>query len=96
MGCGEAAGRGCSRTNTILEYAKHSVGRMDGIETVKKVVQCLVEEILRLDEKLEETGRTFHAKRQEISYAENILGVSEIGENIISEMGDRSGFENVG
>lgn len=49
-------GHGYSRAKEILEYAEHSVGRVDGAETAKEVVRWLAGGILRLDEKLAEMG----------------------------------------
>lgn len=91
-------GRGYSRAKEILEYAEHSVGRMDGAETAKEAVRWLAEEILRLDGKLAEIEDKLHEKCREIPHAENILEISGIGENILSgimaEMGDRSRFDD--
>lgn len=67
--------RGYSRAKKILEYAEHSVGRKDGAETAKEVVQWLAGEILRLDEKLVEIEEKVHAKCREILHAENILEI---------------------
>ena len=91
-------GRGYSRAKEILEYAEHSVGRMDGAETAKEAVRWLAEEILRLDGKLAEIEDKLHEKCREIPHAENILEISGIGENILSgimaERGDRSRFDD--
>lgn len=92
-------GRGYSRAEEILEYAKKSVGIKDGEEASKTAVKWFVQKIMELDEQLSETEKEINQKCQEIPYAENILEISGIGENILSgilaEMGDISRFDDV-
>lgn len=91
-------GRGYSRAKKILEYAVHSIGRVDGAETAKEVVRWLAGVILRLDEKLAEIDDKLQGKCREIPHAENILEISGIGENILpgimAEVGDRIRFDD--
>lgn len=91
-------GRGYGRAKEILEYAEDSVGHKDGAGIAKEVVRWLAGEILRLNEKLEETEEELHTKYREIPHAENILEISGIGENILSgflaEMGDQSRLDD--
>ena len=90
-------GRSYSRAGKILEYAKASVGIDDGMEAAALAVKWFVKEIRELDGKLAETEGMMREKYQEIPYAENILGISGIGENtlsgILAEMGDISRFD---
>ena len=60
---------------------------------------CFVEQILYLTEKLDEIEESLHQKCREIPYAENLLEIGGIGENILAgilaEMGDVSRFDDV-
>lgn len=91
-------GRGYSRAGEILGYAKTSVGIRDGAEAAAIAVKWFVKEIRELDDKLAEIEGMMHEKYQEIPYAENILEIAGIGENILSgilaEMGDSTRFDS--
>ena len=56
-------------------------------------------QILKLDVQLAAIESTLHKKCREIPYAENILAINGVGENILSgilaEMGDISRFDDV-
>ena len=92
-------GRGYSRADEILRYAKESVGMKDGAEASKVAVKWFVERILELDEQLSEIEDQLNQKCKEIPYAENILEISGVGKNtlsgILAEMGDISRFDDV-
>lgn len=92
-------GRGYSRAEEILDYAKASVGIKDGMDASKRAVKWFVEQILALDKELAYIEELILQKCQEIPYAENILEISGIGENtlsgILAEMGDISRFDDV-
>lgn len=91
-------GRGYSRAEKIVKYAKESVGIKDGSEASKIAVQWYAEKIIELNGKLLDIEKELNKKCMEIPYAENILEISGIGENILSgilaEMGDISRFDN--
>ena len=91
-------GRGYSRAGEILGYTKTSVGIRDGAEAAMMAVKWFVKEIRELEDKLAEIEGKMHEKYQEIPYAENILEISGIGENILSgilaEMGDVARFDS--
>lgn len=92
-------GRGYNRVNDIINHAKTSVGLTDGTDAGREAVKWFAEQIMKLDEQLAEVENTFHKKCMEIPYAENILGINGMGENILAgilaEMGDISRFDNV-
>ena len=92
-------GRGYSRAEEILKYARESIGLKEGNEAGKVAVKWFVERIIELDEKLSDIENQLKEKCQEIPYAENILEISGIGENtlagILSEIGDISRFDDV-
>ena len=92
-------GRGYSRADHIVRLASESIGLKHGTGGSKEAVRCFVEQILYLTEKLDEIEKSLHQKCREIPYAENILGIEGIGENILSgilaEMGDVSRFDDV-
>lgn len=92
-------GRGYSRAEEILKYAKESVGMKDGADTSKMAVKWFVERIKELDEQLSEIESRLNQLCMQIPYAENILEISGVGETILSgilaEMGDISRFDNV-
>ena len=92
-------GRGYSRAGEIVDYAEKSVGLTDGTDAGREAVKWYAEQIMKLDRKLEEVEDTLHRKCREIPYAENILTISGVGENILSgilaEMGDISRFDDV-
>ncbi len=92
-------GRGYSRAGEIVRYAENSVGITDGIDAGREAVKWYAEEILKLDEQLAAVESALHSKCREIPYAENILEINGVGENILSgilaEMGDISRFDDV-
>ena len=92
-------GRGYSRSEEILKYARESVGMKDGADASKTAVKWFVERIIELDEQLSEIESQLNQKCKEIPYTENILEIMGIGENtlsgILAEMGDISRFDDV-
>lgn len=92
-------GRGYSRSEEILKYARESVGMKDGADASKTAVKWFVERIIELDEQLSEIENQLNQKCKEIPHTENILQISGIGENtlsgILAEMGDISRFDDV-
>lgn len=92
-------GRGYSRAEEILKYAKESIGMNDGTDASKMVVKWFIERIIELDKKLSDIENQLKQKCKEIPHAENILEISGIGENILSgilaEMGDISRYDDV-
>lgn len=92
-------GRGYSRSEEILMYARKSVGMRDGADASKTAVKWFVERIVELDEQLSEIENQLNQKCNEIPHTENILEISGIGENtlsgILAEMGDISRFDDV-
>ena len=92
-------GRGYSRASEIVSYAEKSVGLTDGTDVGREAVKWYAEQILKLDEQLAAVESTLHRKCREIPYAENILAINGVGENILSgilaEMGDVSRFDDV-
>jgi transposase len=92
-------GRGYSRAGEILQYAKKSVGIVDGAGASKTAVKWFVEKIMELDEQLSDIENHMNQKCQEIPYAGNILEISGVGENtlsgILAEIGDISRFDDV-
>ena len=92
-------GRGYSRADHIVRLAAKSVGLKTGTGGSKEAVRCFVEQILYLTEKLDEIEESLHQKCHEIPYAENLLEIGGIGENILAgilaEMGDISRFDDV-
>ncbi len=91
-------GRGYSRADEIIKYARESVGLKDGVEAGKTAVKWFVEKIMELDEQLSDIENQLKQKCLQIPHAENILEISGIGENILSgilaEMGDISRFDD--
>ena len=92
-------GRGYSRVNEMIEYAKESVGLNDGADASSLAVKWFAEQIIELDLKLEEIENKLTMKCKEIPYAENICEISGVGERvltgILAEMGDISRFDDV-
>lgn len=92
-------GRGYSRASEIVSYAEKSVGLTDGMDAGREAVKWYAEQILKLDEQLAAIESALHKKCREIPYAENILEINGIGENILggilAEMGDISRFDDV-
>lgn len=92
-------GRGYSRAEEILRYARESVGLKDGAHASRMAVKWFVERIIELDEQLSEVEDQLNQKCMAIPHAENILEISGIGSNtlsgILAEMGDISRFDDV-
>lgn len=92
-------GRGYSRTEEILEYAKKSVGLKDGNESSREAVRWFAEQIMEIGQELEEIETKLNTKCQEIPYAEKLLEINGLGENtlsgILAEMGDIDRFDDV-
>lgn len=92
-------GRGYSRADQIVRMAKESVGLKRGTSGAKEAVRCFAEQVVLLGEKLEGIEAMLREKCLEIPYAENILEVNGIGENILAgilaEMGDITRFDDV-
>lgn len=92
-------GRGYSRADHIVKLASESVGLRHGTGGSKDAVSCFVEQILYLTEKLDRIEESLHQKCREIPYAENLLEIEGVGENILSgilaEIGDISRFDDV-
>ena len=82
-----------------MSYAEKSVGLMDGTDVGREAVRWYAEQILKLDGQLATVESILHRKCREIPYAENILAINGVGENILSgilaEMGDVSRFDDV-
>lgn len=60
-------GRGYSRANDIVNYAKTSVGLKDGMGAGREAVRWFVKQIQSLDKQLSEIEEAMHAKCREIS-----------------------------
>ena len=92
-------GRGYSRADQIVRLASESVGLKYGTSGSREAVRCFVEQILYLTGKLDEIEVSLHQKCREIPYAENLLEIGGVGENILAgilaEMGDVSRFDDV-
>lgn len=92
-------GRGYSRTDEILKYAKESIGLKDGADASIMAVKWFVERIIELDVQLAEVESKLTQKCMEIPHAENILEISGVGERvltgILAEIGDISRFDDV-
>ena len=92
-------GRGYGRAEEIVEYAKASVGINSGTDAAREAVSWFVAKIMELNSELDTVERLIREKCREIPYADNILEISGIGDNILSgilaEMGDISRFDNV-
>ena len=92
-------GRGYSRAGKIVNHAEKSVGLEDGTSVGRETVKWFSEQIMKLDEQLARIESTLHKKCKEIPYAENILEIKGVGENIlagiVAEMGDISRFDDV-
>ena len=92
-------GRGYSRADRIVRYAKESVGLKQGTRGGKKTVKVFAEQMTDLAAKRDEIEAELHQKCLEIPYAENILEIDGVGENILAgvlaEMGDITRFDDV-
>ena len=82
-----------------MNHAEKSVGLEDGTSSGREAVRWFSEQIMKLDEQLARIESTLHKKCMEIPYAENILEIKGVGENILAgilaEMGDISRFDDV-
>lgn len=82
-----------------MNHAEKSVGLEDGTSAGREAVRWFSEQIMKLDEQLARIESTLHKKCMEIPYAENILEIKGVGENIlagiVAEMGDISRFDDV-
>ena len=91
-------GRGYSKADQIVQYAKESVGLKHGRAGGRKAVKIFAEQIESLSEALDGIEAELHQKCREIPYAENILEIRGIGENILAgilaEMGDITRFDD--
>lgn len=92
-------GRGYGRAAEIFKYASISIGKKEGSEPDRYSVKCHIEDIIMLDERLAIVEATINEKCMEIPYAENILEITGLGQNIvagiISSMGDIDRFDDV-
>ena len=91
-------GRGYNRAIEIIGYAQNSIGLTDGNDAGKEAVKWFAEKIAEINEKMEAIEKTLQEKCREIPYAENILEMEGIGENIlagiVAEMGDIKRFDD--
>lgn len=91
-------GRGYSRAERIVRYAKESIGLKSGTDGGRRAVKIIAGQIVSLSELLDEAEAEIHQKFREIPYAENILEIRGVGENILSgilaEMGDITRFDD--
>ena len=60
------------------------MGLTDGTDAGREAVKWFAEQILKLDEQLAEIEGALHKKCKEIPYAENILEINGVGENILA------------
>ena len=93
-------GRGYSKAEQIVRYAEESVGLTQGTDGGRRAVRIFAEQIESLSETLDEIEAELHRKFREIPYAENVLEIRGIGENILAgilaETGDITRFDNAG
>lgn len=92
-------GRGYSRADEILKYAKCSIGLKSGADAGRQAVKWFVDRIIELEQQLAVVEAELTQKCMEIPHAKNILAISGIGETtltgILAEMGDISRFDDV-
>lgn len=92
-------GRGYSRAATILRYASESVGLKDGTYGGREAIQWFAQQVCMLEEKLNEVEDKLVEKCMEIPYADELLEIKGIGNNILTgilaEIGDISRFDDV-
>ena len=92
-------GRGYARASGIVRYAEESVGLTDGTDAAREAVKWFAEKTVELTSQLTEIESILHQKCREIPYAENILEIKGVGENILAgilaEMGDIYRFDDV-
>lgn len=91
-------GRSYGKAEGIVEQAKKSVGLKEGVDVAKLKVVWLVEEIIRINKQIKEVESLMYAKMKELPYAEEVLKIPGIGDNILSgilaEIGDMSRFDD--
>lgn len=91
-------GRGYGRAGQIIKCAEDSVGLKQGTEGGRKAVGYFAEQAVELTDRINEIEEIFHQKCREIPYAENLLEIEGIGENILAgilaEMGDITRFDD--
>lgn len=68
----------------IVSYAEKSVGLTDGTDAGREAVKWYAEQILKLDEQFAVIESTLHEKCREMPYAEKILEIKGVGENILA------------
>ena len=92
-------GRGYSRADEILKYARESIGVKDGADASSLAVKWFAERIIEIDVQLAKIENQLIQKCMEIPHAENILEIEGIGDRvlsgILSEIGDISRFDDV-
>lgn len=91
-------GRGYSRAGQIIRCAEGSIGLKHGTAGGRMAVMYFAEQTMKLAGRLGEIEEMLHQKCREIPYAENLLEIEGIGENILSgilaEMGDIARFDD--
>lgn len=92
-------GRGYSKAEEIVRTAQNSIGLTEGTVAGRTAVKWFAQKALELGVQLKEVEESLHQKCREIPYAENILEIEGIGENILAgilaEMGDNDRFDDV-
>ena len=92
-------GRGYAKAESILDYAKKSVGIQDGSNASRQSVKWFVNKIQELDIQLADVQQQLDKRCDEIPHAKNIKEISGIGEStltgILAEIGDISRFDDV-
>lgn len=92
-------GRGYSKAEEIVRTAQNSIGLTEGTVAGRTAVKWFAQKALELGVQLKEVEESLHQKCREIPYAENILEIEGIGENILAgilaEMGDIDRFDDV-
>ena len=92
-------GAGYRRVKDIVNFADKSVGSTQGSEARRKAIVFFANQIEHLTAELKEIEAMLSAKCREIPFAENILEIKGLGEEIVSgivsEMGDISRFDDV-
>lgn len=91
-------GRGYSRAKRILNLAGQSVGLKSGTVASKEAVRIFAQQAMDLQEQIDRIEATLREKCLEIPYAQNLLEIEGIGDNILAgilaEMGDISRFDD--
>jgi len=92
-------GRGYSRAAEIVKHTGKSIGLTEGTDAGKEAIRWFAEQVVLLDKQLAAVESELHEKYWEIPYAENILEINGIGENILAgilaEVGDIARFDDV-